>query len=93
VIDGVQITAHPTTSKTSERERLLWDAAKKLETQFLAEMLKSAGLNGIEGEFGGGQGSEQYQSFLREAQAEKMVSQGGIGLAESIFESLKNREM
>ncbi len=66
-------------------------AAEKLEATFLAEMLKSAGLDAQDGAFGGGIGEEQFSSFLREAQAEEMVKAGGIGLAESLFNAMKAR--
>ncbi|MEO1637947.1 MAG: rod-binding protein [Pseudomonadota bacterium] len=69
----------------------LREAAKKLEATFLAEMLKSAGLGAQQSSFGGGAGEEQFQSFLRDAQAEAMVEAGGIGLAEALFEALKVR--
>jgi Rod binding domain-containing protein len=69
----------------------LRDAAQKLEATFLAEMLKSAGLGAPRDTFGGGVGEDQFSSFLREAQAEKMVSAGGIGLAEALFEAMKVR--
>jgi Rod binding domain-containing protein len=69
----------------------LRDAAEKLEATFLSEMLKSAGLGTPRDAFGGGQGEEQFSSFLREAQAEELVKAGGIGLAESLFEAMKVR--
>lgn len=69
----------------------LRDAAQKLEATFLAEMLKSAGLGTPRDTFGGGHGEDQFASFLREAQAEEMVSAGGIGLAEALFEAMKVR--
>ena len=69
----------------------LREAAIKLEATFLAEMLKSAGLGAPRDTFGGGQGEEQFSSFLREAQAEEMARSGGIGLAEALFEAMKTR--
>lgn len=66
-------------------------AAEKLEATFLAEMLKSAGLESQGGSFGGGIGEEQFTSFLRTAQAERMVAAGGIGLAETIFHAMQAR--
>jgi len=66
-------------------------AAQKLEATFLAEMLKSAGFGAPRESFGGGIGEDQFGSFLRNAQAEAMVEAGGIGLAERLFESLKER--
>lgn len=72
-------------------DKKLRDAAQKLEATFLSEMLKSAGLGAARDSFGGGQGEEQFASFLREAQAEEMAKGGGIGLAEALFEAMKVR--
>jgi Rod binding domain-containing protein len=69
----------------------LRDAAQKMEATFLSEMLKSAGMGAPRDAFGGGEGEEQFSSFLREAQAEQMVKAGGIGLAEALFEAMKVR--
>ncbi|TCP39118.1 rod-binding protein [Rhodovulum marinum] len=80
----------PTPAPTASDTRLR-AAAQKLEAQFLAEMLKHAGLGETGGEFSGGIGEEQFASFLREAQAGEMVRAGGIGLAETLFEALKER--
>ena len=66
-------------------------AAQKLEATFLSEMLKSAGLDGAQGAFGGGAGEEHFQSYLRDAQAEELVNAGGIGMAESLFNAMKAR--
>ena len=78
-------------SRSSRQDAALREAAQKLEASFLAEMLKAAGVGEqIEG-WGGGIGEEQFASFLRQAQAEEMARSGGIGLAESLFEALKER--
>ena len=69
----------------------LMEAAQQLEATFLAEMLKSAGVGEPRDMFGGGAGEEQFSSFLRQAQSEEMVKAGGIGLAEHLFEALKER--
>ncbi|GGX38479.1 peptidoglycan hydrolase [Tateyamaria omphalii] len=78
-------------SPVDHRDTSLRVAAQKLEAAFLAEMLKSAGLGESRDSFGGGAGEDQFSSFLVQAQAEKMVEAGGIGLAEALFESLKER--
>lgn len=82
----------PLPRKIPKQDQALWDVAQGLEASFLAEMLKSAGLGAPRESFGGGSGEDQFGSFLREAQAKLMVKSGGIGLAQSIFESLKERE-
>lgn len=78
-----------TSQQPSQSDAALRTAAEKLEASFLAEMLKAAGVGEARDAFGGGAGEEQFASFLREAQAEGMVKAGGIGLAEALFESLK----
>lgn len=72
-------------------EAALWDVAQKLEASFLSEMLKAAGLGKPRDAMGGGAGEDQFSSFLRDAQASEMVKAGGIGLAESLFEALKEQ--
>jgi len=76
----------------SPQDRALRTAAEKIEASFLAEMLKSAGLGKTSSEFGGGAGEDQFASFLVQEQAMLMVKTGGIGLAESIYESLKEKQ-
>lgn len=82
--------AHTRTSGASHPAELR-KAAQKLEATFLAEMLKSAGLGETRSYFGGGVGEDQFSSFLVQAKAEKLVETGGLGLAESIFQALKER--
>ena len=66
-------------------------AAEAMETSFLAEMLKAAGVGAPRTSFGGGIGEEQFASFLTEAHAEAIVERGGIGLSEALFNALKER--
>ncbi|MBK5933736.1 chemotaxis protein chel, partial [Rhodovulum imhoffii] len=68
----------------------LRQAAQKLEAGFIGEMLKHAGL-GTRDAFGGGTGEAQFVSFLRAEQAKAIALAGGIGLAETLFEALKER--
>lgn len=72
-------------------ERKLWDAALELEANFLAEMLKAAGVGETPEAFGGGAGEDQFSSILRLEQARQMAANGGVGLTEMIFEALKER--
>lgn len=74
-----------------QRDQALREVARKLEAAFLSEMLKAAGLGEARDAFGGGAGEEQFASFLREEQARAMAAQGGVGLAQSIFEALQRR--
>ena len=67
-------------------------AARQLEATFLAEMLKSAGLGKSRTSFGGGSGEDQFSTFLIRAQSEQMAKAGGIGLAESLYNALKETQ-
>lgn len=78
--------------KPNPSDARLMKAAQGLEASFLAEMLKAAGFGETRDAFGGGAGEEHFSSFLVEAQAKAFVDAGGIGLAEQIFASLKDRE-
>ncbi|MDJ0822738.1 MAG: rod-binding protein [Paracoccaceae bacterium] len=79
------------TRTAAPQDKALRMAAQKLEASFLAEMLKSAGVGKTPEAFGGGAGEDQFASFMRQEQARKMAENGGIGLAEALFQSLKER--
>lgn len=81
-----------TDTPQTDRDTALWSAAQNLEVSFLSEMLKAAGLGEVSDSFGGGAGEEHFASFLRDEQARAMVAKGGIGLAESLYHSLKDRD-
>ena len=66
-------------------------AAEEMEAAFLSEMLKHAGVGEGRGSFGGGVGEAQFASLLRDHQAREMAAQGGIGLAERLFNELRAR--
>lgn len=82
----------PAPPQLSPADRALRDVAHELEASFLAEMLKAAGLGKTSGPFTGGEGEDQFASFLVDEQARQMVAAGGLGLAESIFNSLKEKQ-
>ena len=71
-------------SRTEQFRKL----AKDIEAQFLAQMLKSAGVGKPRETFGGGSGEDQFSSFLVREYAIATVNAGGIGLSEAIFNSL-----
>lgn len=82
----------PSDHVSARRRDLLMERAQSLEAAFLSEMLSHAGLDAAEGAFSGGVGEEQFASFLREAQAKSIVDNGGIGLAEHLFQSLVRKD-
>lgn len=77
---------------TKPADAPLRKAAMELEAAFLAEMLKSAGLGKSRDSMGGGIGEDQFSTLLVRAQADQMAKTGGIGLAESLFEALKETD-
>lgn len=83
-------TASPL-SETRNSHAELRRISQQLEAAFLSEMLKHAGLGETPDAFGGGEGESQFSSLLRDVQAAQIAECGGIGLAESIFNSLKER--
>ncbi|MBB3994198.1 Rod binding domain-containing protein [Sulfitobacter undariae] len=85
--------APPTSVQSNlSRDAKLMDAARNLEAAFLAEMLKSGGLGQSREGFGGGTGEDQFSSFLVQEQASLIVQGGGIGLAQSLFDAMKEHE-
>jgi len=82
----------PQIKASSSSDDALRAVAQKLEATFLAEMLKSAGLGESRDFLGGGAGESQFGSFLVQQQAEKIAESGGIGLAETLFNALKERQ-
>lgn len=82
----------PPSLTPQQNDQKLREAAQSLEASFLAEMLKSAGLGASRSEFGGGAGEDQFSSFLVQEQAKHMVQAGGIGLSETLYNALKERE-
>lgn len=79
----------PTQTPTDTRLRKV---ATELEATFLAEMLTSAGLGKSPDGMGGGVGEDQFSSFLVQEQAHALAERGGIGLAETIFNALKEKQ-
>lgn len=66
----------------AEAERV----AKEFEGFFLSQMLSSmfSGLEGGDGEFGGGSGEKAFSGILHEEYAKVFSAQGGIGLADNL---------
>nr|WP_143535050.1 rod-binding protein [Roseivivax jejudonensis] len=77
--------------RRNDNARQLRDAAIALEAQFLSEMLEAARFGEPRDSFGGGTSEAQFASFLRDAHARELAERGGIGLAEQIFETMKDR--
>ena len=87
----IPVTFPPAPTEPPHDARLR-DAAVRLEAGFLKEMLSAAGLGRAPSGLDGGAGEDQFSSFLLDEQALRLAQAGGIGLAESLFESLKARD-
>lgn len=72
-----------------QNDSRLRKVAIELEASFLTEMLTAAGLGKPSPGFGGGVGEDQFSSFLVREQARALAERGGIGLAETIFNAMK----
>lgn len=92
MIDAIAGPGAAGSTDMDERHRVLRSLSRELEANFLAEMLKSAGINKTESAFGGGAGEDAFSSMLTQEYAKKMSASGGIGLAEQIFKSLVEQE-
>lgn len=82
----------PITAQPPSRHDRLMQKAEELEATFLSEMLAHSGLGEMQGSFGGGEGEAQFSSFLRDEQAKIIVRNGGVGLAQLIFDSMARAE-
>jgi Rod binding domain-containing protein len=81
------VTPETQSAKTAHLRAL----SVELEATFLTEMLKHSGLGEAQKAFGGGIGEEQFTSMRLQQTAQQITKAGGIGLAESIFQSLLER--
>lgn len=81
--------ASPDATAPRDRDSQLRAAAEEFEAAFLTEMLKNTGINSVSSDFGGGHGEEAFSTLLTQEYARILAESGGIGLAEQIFESLK----
>lgn len=89
-MDGVSSLSGQPGLKADKDLKLL-KAAQDLEVSFLTEFLKHTDKSSENSSFDGGIGEQQFGSFLHREHAKAMVSTGGIGLAETIFDSLRSK--
>lgn len=85
---GPSATAVPLSQP--DRDRDIRAAAEAFEAAFLAEMLKHSGINETPS-FGGGAGEDAFSSMLTQEYASLLAQRGGLGLADRVFEVLKQR--
>ena len=82
----------PASEATELKRMAMRSAAKEFEAVFLAEMLSHTSLAKTSDTFGGGAGEDAFGSFLTREWANQLTERGGIGLSETIYQSLLARE-
>ena len=93
MIDLIALTQRPRPELPDSRpESEARRAAQEFEVSFLEEMLKTAGFGKSRGSFGGGVGEDAFADFLVRHTARDMVENGGIGLAELVFQALRSEQ-
>jgi peptidoglycan hydrolase FlgJ len=90
-IAPIALAPQPSLTAGLRSDAAIRTAAESFETTFLAEMLRHTGLNTMPTGFGGGAGEEAFSSLLTEEYARLLSERGGIGLAERVFDLLKQR--
>lgn len=68
-----------------------WGAAQKFEAAFISQMLNHSGLaEALTGS--GGEAVSSFSQFYLENLAQKITEDGGFGLAEKIYNNIKQKE-
>jgi Rod binding domain-containing protein len=90
VTSSLPATAAPRALPPAEIDADLMATARAFESVFVAQMLAHSGLGkalSAEGGFGG----EAFSTLLVEQYAERLVQKGGFGLAEKVYEQLRDK--
>ena len=82
----------PTTPLAEAHHATLHNTAEEFEAIFLGLMLQQAGLGQARETYGGGAGEDAFSSMLADQQARALAAQGGLGLAEPIYQALLRAE-
>lgn len=88
---GAQAAGENAATRAADETAGARAAAEAFETAFVAEMLKYSGVNKTPAAFGGGAGEDAFGSFLTQEYARLISARGGLGLAEQIFEAMKQK--
>lgn len=81
----------PEKAPTDSRDDEMRKNAKAFEAVFIAQMLSQTGLAKAFSA-NSGFGGEAFSSLLVEQYANRLVDQGGFGLAENIYEQMRGKE-
>ncbi|MCR5661259.1 MAG: rod-binding protein, partial [bacterium] len=77
----------------AKNEAELQEACKQFETLFLTKMLSEMNKHSGGGLIGGGQSEEMFQGMLNEERAKSWAQDGGIGLANILFQQMKDQQL
>jgi flagellar protein FlgJ len=89
--DVVSKTTKPNSDEAYQKEQLK-EACQQFEALFLSQILNTMSKTGLKSNlFGNSQEDEMWQSMLNEQRAELWSKQGGVGLANLLYEQLKQR--
>lgn len=86
-----QITSAAAPTPPAVDERIM-EKAREFEAVFVAQMLNYSGM-GKALSSNAGFGGDAFSSMLLEQYAGKIVANGGFGLADRIYEQLREREV
>ena len=93
--DGALTPLAPASTKQAKpidaEDKALRDAARQFEQVFIAQMLKQAKVGETNGSFSGGYGEDAFKSFMIDEYAEALSTAGSFGLAEKIYNQLKEK--
>lgn len=92
IVPSYRISGAPADAKPAKPvdERAM-KKAREFEAVFVAQMLKYSGM-GKALSSNSGFGGDAFSSMLLEQYAQKIVEKGGFGLADHIYEQLRERE-
>ena len=91
LLAGPPLTRPARQATEAASDAAMHKAAEAFEANFLGEMLRYTGINAMPSAFGGGAGEQAFGSFLTDEYARLLARHGGIGIAERVFEILKQR--
>ncbi len=90
-VSQAQSPAAPNVAIAPDRDADLRRTAQEFESIFVAQMLQYSGLSKAVSA-NGGFGGEAFASLLIEEYAARLVERGGFGVADKVYEQLRDKE-
>ncbi len=92
-LPSLPLSAQAKSLDRSAEEARMRETAEAFEAAFLADVLENSGINAMPDAFGGGAGEDAFSGLLTQEYGRLLAERGGIGLAEQVFELLKQRSV